>query len=72
MSDFSIRESENMSGRQELVSAKYIQDEVILEETRREGARSRDDCNQQAESFMIWGFFAVAMCAIVMIARSAM
>ncbi len=61
-----------MSGSQELVSAKYIQDEVILEEARRGDRRSRENCNASAEGFMVWGFFAVAMCAIVMITRSTM
>lgn len=59
-----------MSGSQELVSAKYIPDEVVEAEARCQ--RSRESCNVAAESFMIWGFFAVAMCAIVLFTRAMM
>lgn len=58
-----------MSGRQELVSTKYIPDEIVEAEARLEQAR---EGSNSSDSFVLWGFFAVAMTAIVMFTRSMM
>ena len=60
-----------MSTNQPLASAKYLQDEVIEGEIRgQKRMRTRAECNRSAEGLMLWGFVAVAMCAMGLITKT--